>query len=249
MEKIKLFAKKLKSFTLDDIVVLSEINEEEVISILNKLIEDKIILKKNLVYVYNETQNRNKKTDKKVTKQVEKPQKLVKPRSYRQLKKSILYTFDERKSELLQKINKFDSNIKITQKDRKLWNSATKSRRDKAERWVKILKETTGLYGHRLKEYVAKYNEKNPDNKTSAGNIFNKRRLIQTYGVNSLIGIYDIPKKAEKREVYYLFFEKLYLSPCRFNYKQCIEEVAKYFEVNINQRFIKFIFKKVMEHS
>lgn len=94
--------------------------------------------------------------------------------------------------------------------------------RRKAEKYMIILNATEGMYGSELKDWLAVWNEKNPDRQASYPMILRMRKQYAEGGVAALLGQWGRRKGSTKiEESWFETFKSLYLRESRPSLASC----------------------------
>jgi putative transposase len=72
--------------------------------------------------------------------------------------------------------------------DADIYSSSPDHARRKADKYLVVLQVTEGLYGNALRKFIAEWNEKHPDKKTSYPRIMDARKIHKEAGVTGLLG-------------------------------------------------------------
>lgn len=105
---------------------------------------------------------------------------------------------------------------------RAAYEAAPEYNRKKFDKYINILEASKGLKGAQLKSFIEKWNELNPDMKTSYRRVLDARKQVDENGTVALLGEYGKSKGATKvDEYYYQFFEKMYLTESKVPAHAC----------------------------
>lgn len=107
-----------------------------------------------------------------------------------------------------------------------------------AEKYISILKVSSGLKGHKLKEFIKKWNIQNPDFQTSYSCLHKMHRRYKKEGINGLLARYgNNNQKTSIDDKYFEYFKNLYLIEGAPSLYSCWEQTRGYAirEDNINK--------------
>lgn len=116
--------------------------------------------------------------------------------------------------------------VSISAEDDEAFKNAPDFNKTKALKYLPLIKRTQGLYGEKLRRFIDKYNEQNPDSKTSYASFMRAKKAFMLKGKAGLLTAYGKGKgKSCVHDVYYKFFKELYLSPLHLSVAECVKEV------------------------
>lgn len=214
MKKIRYLSRKLKAFTFEDIFLLAETPKEKLQNALQELIEEGVLKKTNQGFVLCEF------------KQIPPPtEPVVKNTATRFIQDEEFVKFAEM----------FTPNIKnLTSQELERIPEYNRKKRDK---YLHLLKITSGLHGKKLMEFIKEYNKLNPSNRTSYANLIRKRNAYARYGDSALISKFGTPRKPyyPDMEEYYAVFKKFYLTSYGTSIEECRKNTAKIFQIPIEK--------------
>lgn len=203
MDKIQKLAEKLKKFTFDDIAILAEMEEAEVEKEIEKLVQEEVLKEIKQGYILNV-----------------KPAEVAPPAN-----PEMQTHYFGKKSTLLESARNARK-VSISAEDDEAFKNAPDFNKAKALKYLPLIKRTHGIYGEKLRRFIDKYNEQNPDSKTSYASLMRAKRAFTLKGKAGLLTAYGKGKgKSCVHDVYYKFFKELYLSPLRLSVAQCVREV------------------------
>src|SRR5574344_544636 len=181
MDTIEKLAEKLKKFTFDDIAILAEMEDEAAEKSLEKLVQQEILKEIKQGYILNV-----------------KPAEVVPPANAQEQPH-----YFGKKSTLLESARNARK-ISISTEDDEAFKNAPDFNKAKALKYLQLIKRTQGLYGEKLRRFVCRYNEKNPDSKTSYASLMKARRKFAIKGKAGLLSAYGKGKgKSCVHDVYY----------------------------------------------
>lgn len=210
MEKIIYLCRKLKAFTFDEIFVLAETPKEKLQKILEQLKTENIIKENAQGYVF-------------IKEQANDTLKMVNANPVMLVETGDCNIFKNFKSNTVKNLT-MEELEKIPEYNLKKFN-----------KYMNLLKLTNGLYGQKLKAFIAEYNAKNPYEQTSYSSILRRRRGYILKGNSSLISKYGKIKRGWYDDKFYQLFKILYFSKERPSYQQCREAIAEHFNISIEK--------------
>ena|GEM_PF-1444701 len=198
-EKLLKLARRLEKFHLDDFIMTSGEQEEEVIACIEELIrEGKIKQISENIYLYLESFTLSNKIKSQKTKKAIKPYKTIEIKPREDVKIEDLFDPVEDKHDYEEYLNAPDGSKKI------------------AEKHLRVLDASKGLHGrNKLGVFIEKWNSLYPDMKTSYAALMRARNTCERYGKAALLGKYDRSNfnKNPLEERLYSRFLQIYLSP------------------------------------
>jgi len=208
-QKLLKLAKRLNSFELDDIIIMSGEDEKEVVSNLESLVQTGQIKKNdNGKYFYLEKIIRNipKKVEKIVPIEF-KPREMFKPEDF----------FDPEKEK----------------RDYEKYLKAPEYSRKRADKYLRILEDSRGLTGSKLQLFIKKWNLVYPDMKTSYSQVLKARKICIQSGKAALLAKYGIKisNKSSIEDKLYSKFLEIYLSPFSPRLSEAVEKLRKQEEI------------------
>lgn len=216
-QKLLKLAKRLNSFELDDIVIMSGEEEKQIILILEALIkEGHIKLSTNGSYLYLEKiiKSQSKKSEKVINIEI-KPREMFKPEDL----------FDPEKEK----------------RDYEKYLKAPEFARKKADKYLRVLELSRGLSGSKLKDFADKWNIVYPDMRTSYSQILRARHIVRLQGKAALLAAYGKNYKSPStidEELYGKFVRK-YLSPLSPRFSDTYKKLKAEYELE-NPEFNNF---------
>ena len=214
MKKIKFLARKLKTFTFNDIFTLAETPKVELQEKLDKLVEENVLKETSQGYIYCEIDYMPPPTA-----------PVVKDETVRFINNEDYINFSENDYGKMKSLS-LEELENIPEYNRK-----------KYIKFFGLLKQTRGLYGKQLVEFIKEYNKQNPDDKTSYANIIRKRNLYVKYGPKALVAKFGKPRKLyyPDMEKYYAIFKKYYFLPKKLNIEACRQLTAKELHIPLDK--------------
>lgn len=194
MKKIQYIARKLKTFTFDEIYLISETPKEQIEEILQRLENENFLKKTPQGYIYCEyskAARMNNKTDKKVK-------------------------------------FKVNNTVQIKTLEKSEFENIPEYNLKKYYKYSNLLEQTKGLRGKSLMAFIEKYNQINPNNKTSYASLMKKRYAYAKNGSAGLIAKFGTTRRLyyPDMEQYYSIFKIYYFSKEKYTLNQCREFTA-----------------------
>ena len=223
MEKIIYLARKLKSFTFNDIFLLAETSKEELKNTLQKLVKEGVLKSTNQGFIFCEF------------KQIPPPtEPVVKSAKTRFINEKDFVKFDE---------VTIPNTKNLTSQE---LNDIPEYNRKKRDKFLHLLKITNRLHGKKLMEFIEEYNKLNPLNPTSYANLIRKRTAYVKYGDAALISKFGSKRKPyyPEMEEYYAIFKKFYLTNYCISFENCRKNTAKIFQILLKNFPSSMAFKR-----
>lgn len=216
MNKITYLAKKLKTFTYTDILLLAEMEESELKKTLAKLEKEGILKNTKQGYIYAENQLLSQKS---------KPKKELS-------NKNIVTVYD---LELTGDLKMYEYKA-FTPEDAKFLERIPEFNKKMYYKYTKLFLLTNLMTRKEMLEFVIAYNKKYPNDKTSYSSIARAKRNYLRYGARGITSKYHNDQTyvyLKNNQHFFKLFTKLYLSPLKPSCKKCRTEIAKCFNVDI----------------
>ncbi|MEW5819225.1 MAG: site-specific integrase [Cyanobacteriota bacterium] len=221
-EKIWKIARGLRKFTLDELLILAEVEESEAQTALLEFVnEGKVQAQGELYHLVNirEAKKTSSKDLQKTTFESIEIKTQNQPRS-------IADYFDpETEKELLEEFLKSPEHVQRY-----------------AYKYIVLVEESKGLNGEKLKFFVEKWNAKYPEFKASYSTILKYRKIFKEHGKQGLMANRNTKKMTNYvKDELYIKFRDLYLSHDAPSMKHCYKALKEAFEKE-NTENVKYIF-------
>lgn len=215
-EKIWKIARGLRKFTLDELLILAEVDESKALKILENLIKSGKV--KNIAedsYIITETL---KRSDQSKEQQKETTQK----RTFQQMSK---IPFNPQLDKEL-----FDPEKEA--RDAEIFFNTPPYARKQAEKYLRVIQESKGLRGDKLKFFIQKWNEKYPEMKTSYSSLLKAKKILKEEGKLALLARYNPSCRGKTCVIdsLYIKFRDLYLSSKAPTMAHCYKTLKKEFD-------------------
>jgi|GEM_PF-4932428 len=191
-KKILKLAKRLNNFTLDDLAITLELNEEDEVNVrkyLSTLVKKEIVQKisdEKYKYIDDKVENSAKKI-KQAFKQAERAPKVkIEPK--------------------VTKIIKYDNY--------QLYLNSSVAVKKRVDKYLAVIHASENLKGSHLKSFLEQWNKQFPEMKTSKSSLMKAKKLLLSKGLAALILTNKNPETNAKRKIYdsiYNYFKSYYL--------------------------------------
>jgi hypothetical protein len=104
--------------------------------------------------------------------------------------------------------------------DDEIYATAPEYARRKADKYVCLIKQSDGLTGDKLKQFIATWNSNNPDAKTSYPRLLDARKQYYHQGISALLGQWG-KKSSSVPDDLFAFYKSLYLVQGRTSVQSC----------------------------
>ena len=210
-QKILKLIKRLSRFTIDDIAIMSECDENSLVPVMDNFEDDGIIKKisdKEYGYI---TQNKEKPA----------------------LKAIIENNIDK-------KIKKVDIDFKTIntkhifkkEKEQEIFDNAPDWAKAKIIKHMTVLKLAGNLNGTRLYKFLEQLGKDTPEYKVSYSTFMRKRRDYVTYGIKGLIPLYQNDNcKSSVSDEMFEDFKSLYFTGYKYTLRQCVRMLEQKYEM------------------
>jgi len=210
-QKILKLIKRLSRFTIDDIAIMSECDENSLVPVMDNFEDDGIIKKisdKEYGYI---TQNKEKPA----------------------LKAIIENNIDK-------KIKKVEIDFKTIntkhifkkEKEQEIFDNAPDWAKAKIIKHMTVLKLAGNLKGTRLLNFLEQLGKENPEYKVSYSTLIKKRRAYVIYGIKGLIPLYKNDNcKSSVTDDMFEDFKSLYFTGYKYTLSQCVKMLEKKYEI------------------
>ncbi len=201
--RILKLAKRLGKFSFDEIALISEIDEDELLDILNELEKEKKLTVRNNTYFY--------------LGNIQAPKKQIIKKKYSKIE----FDFKDIKSEPI--------NIKDL-KGYQEYTKLTGYKKKHVDKYLKLLSLTAKYKGNQLKQIIKGINHNYPELKTSYSNIMSVRNKIRRVGLTAIIPDYGKSEgNTSVNKELYDYFKHYYLKFNGPNISESIELAKKKF--------------------
>ena len=209
-QKILKLIKRLSRFTIDDIAIMSECDENSLIPVIDNFEGDGVIKKisdKEYGYI---TQNK------------EKP---------------VLKTIIENNSEKIKKVEIDFKRINTKhifkkEKEQEIFDNAPDWAKAKIIKHMTVLKLAGNLNGERLYKFLKQLSKDSPEYKVSYSTFMRKRRDYVTYGIKGLIPLYKNDNcKSSVSDEMFEDFKSLYFTGYKYTLRQCVRMLEQKYEM------------------
>ena len=198
--------KKIKRISLDDLIILSELDEKEIRPILDELLEEKMIFKiSSFEYAYLKTaiSQENLPPEQSEIKQ-EKGYKKVIP------------------------LNINTNNMFIKQNEEDIFINAPDYAKPYLIKYITALKLARNLKGRALKAFLAEFSNKYPNYQISYSQYIKIKSKYVKYGLKGLIPKYGNSKgRTVVLDDLYNKFKELYLNADKYSIRKCVEIIKQ----------------------
>lgn len=215
-EKIWKIAKGLRKFSLDDLLMLSESSEQEALNCLDELINDvKINRLPDDRYIVAQLQKSIEET-KEAKIEARKTLKLNKVASIPFNPKPDREIFDPKKEA----------------RELEIFNNTPEWARKPAEKYLRVIQESRGLHGDKLRFFIQKWNERYPEMKTSYSAVLRAKKILKNEGKLALLAKYNPTNKGKSAVVdeLYVKFRDMFLSSKAPSMNYCYNKLKEDFE-------------------
>ena len=209
-QKILKLIKRLSRFTIDDIAIMSECDENSLVPVMDNFEDDGIIKISDKEYGY-------------ITQNKEKPA----------LKAIIENNIDK-------KIKKVDIDFKTIntkhifkkEKEQEIFDNAPDWAKAKIIKHMTVLKLAGNLNGTRLYKFLEQLGKDTPEYKVSYSTFMRKRRDYVTYGIKGLIPLYQNDNcKSSVSDEMFEDFKSLYFTGYKYTLRQCVRMLEQKYEM------------------
>jgi hypothetical protein len=217
-EKIWKIAKGLRKFSLDDLLMLSECEEQEVLHCIETLLQngkisrlpDDMFCITIMPKVLQESRQANKEK-REILKLQQISQIPFKP---------------DLKTEIFDRVKE--------QKDHDLYMNAPASARRKAEKYLRVIQASKGLHGAKLMFFIKKWNETYPEMKTSYAAVMKAKKTLRREGKAGLLAKYQYGKGKYScvSDEMYTKFRDSYLSRNGPTFHSCYHRLKEEYKKN-----------------
>ena len=215
-EKIWKIAKGLRKFSLDDLLMLAESSEQEALNSLDELINDgKINKLSDNRYIVAQLQKSFEETK----------EAKIKARKTLKLNKVANIPFNPKPDREI-----FDPEKEA--RELEVFNSTPEWARKPAEKYLRVIQESRGLHGDKLKFFIQKWNERYPEMKTSYSAVLKAKKTLKNEGKLALLAKYNptIKGKSCVIDEIYIKFRDMFLSSKAPSMNYCYNRLKEDFE-------------------
>ncbi len=209
-QKILKLIKRLSRFTIDDIAIMSECDENSLVPVMDKFEDDGIIKKiseKEYGYII---QNKEKPALKAI----------IENNSKTKIKK---VNIDFKAINTRQIFKK--------EKEQEIFNNAPDWAKPKIIKHMTVLKLASNLKGTKLLNFLEQLGKDNPEYKVSYSTVIKKRSAYVTYGIEGLIPLYkNDNRKSTVTDDMFEDFKKIYFSDYKYTLRQSVRILEKKYE-------------------
>lgn len=205
-QKIQKLCKMLNRFSLNDLVSMSEISENEILPIIEQLLEENVIKQTGEEYIYIPTLNK-----------IQMPVLISKEESKKYKTKETVF----KKSVLFNVSAHFPN-----KKEEAIYLNAPDWAKSYLIKYTTLLRACGNLRGDDLKKFIERFNSEHPDYKTSYSSFIRKRKLYARNGLKGLIPAYKNDSKSTVAPEMYEEFKNLYLNQNNYSVRKCLDIIA-----------------------